>query len=32
MFKWMDGWMDTRRDGCLDDGCLNGWMFEWMDV
>ena len=29
--KWtMDGWMDTRMEGCIDRR-VDGWMDVWMD-
>ena len=29
---WMDGWMDDRYDGWMDDGWTDGWMMDgWMD-
>ena len=27
----MDGWMDGRTDGWMDDGCMSAWMHEWLD-
>lgn len=26
--KWMEGWVDGRKEGCTDDGWLDD---EWMD-
>ena len=36
MRGWMDAWVDAWMDGCVDNRCVDGWMYgcvdEWMNA